>query len=126
MTPESTYELQRIDCNCNNCGFMQRDFQKFQQSLNDHHAWQLDYFNGIRDKMIHSAIEWYRKGDIEKHDAIMKEVSKRKFHFFRNECHLNYGNCLKFAKPVSFIPNTCQLETQHCFIHRKDYSETLK
>lgn len=33
---------------------------------------------------------------------------------------INYGSCTKFNKPVSFIPNTCQIETQFCFIHRKD------
>jgi hypothetical protein len=32
---------------------------------------------------------------------------------------LSFGNCTKFSKSVSFIPNVCQLETQHCFEHRK-------
>jgi hypothetical protein len=32
---------------------------------------------------------------------------------------LNFGNCSKLNKPVSFIPNTCQIETQKCFEHRK-------
>jgi hypothetical protein len=32
---------------------------------------------------------------------------------------LNFGNCTKFNKSVTFIPNTCQLETQECFQHRK-------
>jgi len=32
--------------------------------------------------------------------------------------NLNFGNCKKFNKPVSFIPVTCQLETQECFEHR--------
>jgi hypothetical protein len=31
----------------------------------------------------------------------------------------NYGTCTKFNKLVSFIPNTCQLETQSCFEHRR-------
>jgi hypothetical protein len=33
---------------------------------------------------------------------------------------LAFGDCLKFKKPVSFIPVTCQIETQQCFEHRKD------
>lgn len=33
---------------------------------------------------------------------------------------INYGHCLKFDKAVTFIPSICQLETQKCFIHRKD------
>ena len=32
---------------------------------------------------------------------------------------LTFGVCRKFEKPVSFIPETCQLETQTCFEHRK-------
>lgn len=32
---------------------------------------------------------------------------------------VNYGNCTKFNKPVSFIPITCQPQTQHCFEHRR-------
>lgn len=32
---------------------------------------------------------------------------------------LNYGNCTKLNKPVSFISETCQIETQKCFEHRK-------
>lgn len=32
---------------------------------------------------------------------------------------LAFGNCSKFNKPVSFIPVTCQIETQNCFEHRK-------
>ena len=32
---------------------------------------------------------------------------------------LNFGMCTKFNKSVTFIPNTCQLETQQCFKHRK-------
>jgi hypothetical protein len=32
---------------------------------------------------------------------------------------LNFGMCTKFNKSVTFIPATCQLETQNCFEHRK-------
>ena len=30
-----------------------------------------------------------------------------------------YGNCSKFNKPVSFLPNTIQIDTQECFKHRR-------
>lgn len=33
---------------------------------------------------------------------------------------LAFGDCTKFNKSVSFIPETCQLETQTCFKHRRD------
>jgi hypothetical protein len=74
-------ELQNIDCNCNDCKFMQRDFEKYKSF----------------DKLYTN-----EKGIVT-----------------RPSYRINYGNCTKFNKPVSFIPNHCQLETQNCFIHRK-------
>lgn len=70
MTKESIYELQKIDCNCNDCKFMQRDMSRPPA-----------------------------KGQSAK---------------------ISYGTCSKFDKPVSFIPAVCQIDTQDCFIHRKD------
>lgn len=32
---------------------------------------------------------------------------------------LQFGKCEKLNKDISFIPNTCQLDTQECFEHRK-------
>lgn len=82
---ESIFELQKIDCNCNDCKFMQRDFEKFKSF----------------DKL---------------HTNEIGQVT-------RPSHRQNYGTCSKFNKPVSFIPNTCQLHTQQCFEHRK---ETIK
>jgi len=76
MDKESIFELQKIDCNCNDCKFMVRDFAKFEAHKKSYAG------TGIMDRMA-------------------------------------FGNCTKFNKPVSFIPETCQLETQNCFIHRK-------
>lgn len=78
MDKDSVYELQKIDCNCNDCKFMVRDFEKRKQY--DH------LYEG------------------------QKNASHR----------INYGKCNKFDKDVSFIPNHCQLETQDCFVHRRD------
>ena len=40
---------------------------------------------------------------------------------------LQFGNCSKFNnKPVSFIANTCQLEIQQCFEHRRTTEEVMK
>lgn len=77
MDKESTYLLQLIDCNCNDCMFMVRDFEKLKK-FNHLHTGQ--------EKSGH---------------------------------RVQYGNCEKLIKPVSFIPNTCQIETQQCFKHRK-------
>jgi len=81
MTKESIIELQKIDCNCNDCKYLVRDFEKYKSF--DHL-----YTN--------------EKGQVT-------SPSHR----------LNYGNCQKLNKAVSFIPNTCQIETQHCFEHRR-------
>lgn len=70
MDKESIYQLQLIDCNCNDCIFMIRD--------------------------------------------LSRPPTKNK------PSPINYGHCSKFDKAVSFIPATCQIETQQCFKHRKD------
>ena len=58
---------------------------------------------------------------MKKHDNLIKEADDMRFQFDRKEAMINYGNCKKFdGKPVSLLPNTCQLETQECFKHRKD------
>lgn len=79
MDKQSRYELQKIDCNCNDCASMVRDNNRLT-------AHQLTYAGtGLMDD-------------------------------------LQFGHCGKFDKDVSFIPNTCQIETQQCFTHRKDVS----
>lgn len=77
MDRESIIELQKIDCNCNDCKFMLRDFEK-------------------------------RK----KYDHLYKGAENASY-------RINYGNCTKLNKEVSFIPNNCQLHTQECFEHRR-------
>jgi len=80
MSKESIIELQKIDCNCNDCWFMIRDIKKM-ESFNHLHIGQ--------EKASH---------------------------------RVNYGNCDKFKKEVSFIPNICQIETQKCFEHRRTFN----
>lgn len=82
MNQESKIELQKIDCNCNDCKFMQRDFETYKS------------FDGL-------------------YKNTLGQVTSPSY-------RINYGNCMKLNKPVSFIPNTCQIETQTCFKHRKD------
>jgi len=33
---------------------------------------------------------------------------------------LAFGVCRKFEKPISFIPETCMIENESCFEHRKN------
>lgn len=82
MDKDSVFELQKIDCNCNDCKHMKRDFEKYKSY----------------DKLYKNA-----NGQVEKPSY-----------------RLQYGDCLKLNKPVSFIPCVCQLDTQKCFEHRKN------
>jgi hypothetical protein len=77
---ETSYELQLIDCNCNDCKFMVRDFERLEAHKKSYEG------TGLMDR-------------------------------------LQFGNCNKFNKPVSFLPNTCMIETQECFEHRKSGSK---
>ena len=76
MDKQGIYELQLIDSNCNDCGFMVRDFDKLKLHKESYAG------TGVMDR-------------------------------------LNFGRCTKFDKSVTFIPETCQPETQQCFEHRK-------
>jgi alpha-galactosidase/6-phospho-beta-glucosidase family protein len=52
---ESLYELQRIDCNCNNCGFMKRDLQKYKIWHDWHRNTELEDFEKRKAKAIAAA-----------------------------------------------------------------------
>lgn len=79
---EKSLILQKIDCNCNDCKFLQRDFIKFNSfdELHKNNAGQVT----------------------------------------RPAHRINYGNCTKLQKEITFIPNLLQIHTQECFQHRKD------
>lgn len=121
MHAKPSYELQLIDTNCNDCIFMIRDQERFIKSLDMHYKMQSDEFNSNKQRLTDKA-KWWRdvKGDLDKSDNLLNEVSKLKFQFDKKFAMINYGNCSKFNKQVSFIPNTCNPENQNCFKHRKD------
>lgn len=120
MDKESKYLLQKIDCNCNDCIYMQRNFDRYNQSVQTHYQWQLDYFEAKKQRLITSAFEWKQKGELEKHNALLKEAKQLKFQFDKTSASIHYGFCSKLKKDISFLPNTCQLHTQQCFLHRKN------
>ena len=121
MDKESVFELQKIDANCNDCIFMQRNVEKFKESQEHHLKMQSDYFQTLRKKVIEKANFWrYKKGDLEKWSDIAMEADRMKFQFDKSAAMINFGTCTKLNKEVTFIPNMCQLETQECFKHRKD------
>lgn len=120
MDKESLIELQSIDCNCNDCKHMVRDIPAFHRSLEFHEKMQRDLFDSEVQRMKEKA-KWWRdeKGDLEKWDTLLSQAEKMKFQFDKSTATINYGSCSKLSKPVSFIPNTCQLDTQTCFEHRR-------
>lgn len=113
-------ELQNIDCNCSDCGYLERSLSKRQKHVDFHYRMQKSHFDSKRIKLIESGEERLRKGQTDKAKLIFKEARKLSFVFNEGECSLHYGKCLKFDKQVSFISNTCQLDTQDCFIHRSE------
>jgi hypothetical protein len=114
-------ELQKLDCNCNDCIFMVRNQDKFKHSLEFQNKMQLDYFTTLKNKLIQKAKEYKdRFNDLENWDRLLTESEKMKYQFDKSVVSINYGYCDNFKKDVSFIPNTCQLHTKDCFKHRKD------
>ena len=121
MDKDSLILFQKIDCNCNDCKFMNREFDKYKKSQELHHKWQLDHFNGAKKRVIAKANEWKEKDEIQKYENLMNEANKMNFIFDKSTTIINYGNCTKLNKEVNFVPNVCQLDTQDCFEHRRTY-----
>lgn len=118
-TKNAAMDLQNIDCNCNDCLFMERDVERFKQSLSQHNQWQLNYFYAIKNNLLKKAKHWIERGFPEKAVPLTNEANRMKFQFNKKEVAIHYGDCAKFKKSVSFIPNICQIDTQECFSHRR-------
>ena len=130
MDKESVYLLQNIDCNCNDCKFMVRDFDALEQSKQKHNEWQYLSFFNTRTKFIRESLDYRIRAEKEKDIEKKKELFKKGYNIlkmakamkysFSNDSKIAFGNCSKFNKPITFIPETCQLDTQNCFEHRKN------
>lgn len=121
MDKESLILLQKLDCNCNDCIYMVRDLERFEKSVAFHRQLCLNEFEMIKHNLLKSALEWDMKSEPNKANVLRREAERMKFQFNKKiECPINYGNCSRFNKPVSFIPGILQLETQECFNHRRD------
>lgn len=108
---ESIYLLQRVDCNCNDCGLMVRDMEAYAKWSEFHRQLQFERFTEDREQALFEAYTLRDK-------TLLARAMKMKLQFRRPP--INYGDCNRFGKPVSFIANSCQVETQKCFVHRKD------
>jgi hypothetical protein len=117
LDKEGIYLLQRIDCNCNNCGYMRRDLATYKVWEDWHRAREFEDFEKRKAKAITDAEAIEDEGSRK---ALLYKANKMRFHFEKIKL-INYGYCTKFDKPVTFLPNICQIETQRCFVHRTDY-----
>lgn len=120
MTKESRYELQKIDCNCNDCGFLKRDVQKYEQFLLKDKELDLWLFENKKTRAIEKAKKKIQQGQKEKGEIALAAALAMKYAYQAYPIPQLYGHCNKFHKEVTFSPNICQLETQECFVHRKD------
>ncbi len=119
---ENAYYLQLIDCNCNNCKFMDRDLATYEKWRVFHFDMQQEMFGRRKAKAIDDALALAESKPtepavIKAYAELLRKAWDMEFIFERNR--INYGNCAKFSKPVSFIPDMCQIETQRCFEHRR-------
>lgn len=119
MDKESIIALQRIDCNCNDCIFMVRDFDRLKASAALRDSWQQATFDANRDSILRDAADYDKRGFPDK-AANMRKIASRMKYAFMNDSKIAYGSCTKFDRPVSFIPETLQLDTQECFKHRRE------
>lgn len=122
MDKESKFELQKIDCNCNECKFMERDLVKFKFWEEYRRTIQLEEFEKRKVKAIEDAVINIElaKNDEDRRscEGLLRVAEKMRFQFSR-EGMISYGHCTKLNKSVSFLPEVCQIETQHCFEHRR-------
>lgn len=151
LSKESRYQLQSLDCNCNDCFFMERNFDRFKASLAFHKSMQQSLFDGVQSRMFANAEDWKTKAKkpnddqcwkdmtkleiqeerasmMKKFEYLMKEAKKMRFVFDKSHASINFGDCTKLNKEVTFLSNVMQLDTQECFEHRIDHldEETKK
>lgn len=97
---------------------MDRDLIQYKKWENYHREADLVEFNKSKEKAIFEAMQV--GGDSGK--GMLRVAQKMNF-MFEKKYLIQYGNCKKFNRPVSFIPLTCQIENQECFKHRRDNTD---
>jgi hypothetical protein len=98
---------------------MQRNLARYNTAYACGFENQYDTFRRTKARRIRAARQKMEK-DRERGLLALEDALKLTFVYSPLTKPVNYGLCLKYDKDVSFIPNTFQLETQRCFLHRKD------
>ena len=112
---------------------MVRNFKRFEQSKTDRDRWQKGTFNATRKRMIFDSQSFImrgqrerKRGELENAKSLFKKgynllkIARKMKYGFTNDSNINFGDCTKKNKQVTFIPTVMQLDTRECFIHRKD------
>lgn len=118
MDKESIYLLQCIDANCNDCRFFVRNVAALEASKQFHRDYCAWSYCVRRRYCWDEAQKALAKGNTKRHDEMMKQ-RKAVTVDTGYKTGLVFGNCAKFNKPISAVPNACQPDTQHCFEHRR-------
>lgn len=116
MDRESIRLLQIVDSNCNDCKHMVRRNDRLEASKK--YARHLDarHLVGMRRTYMEEINKRLEKGrDVSGLIYERARVTTNKGY----RSGIAFGDCAKLNKPVQFIPNTCQLDTQTCFEHRR-------
>lgn len=95
---------------------MYRDMTTWQKWHDWHYAIELAEFEQAKDKAIKEALSIT---DEANRNGMLRIANKMQFQFNKTKL-ICYGKCSRFGKEVTFLPSTCQLDTQRCFVHRKD------
>jgi hypothetical protein len=99
---------------------MHRDLDKFKQWQQKQLSWRQKEFYQEKKRIVDKANFYLRRYyDLELWNKLINDSEKLKFQPNMKSASINYGYCTKFEKDVTFIPNHCQIETQHCFKHRR-------
>lgn len=126
MTKESTYSRQCLDCNCNDCTFFIRDFQKLNYIKQKSYEYEINSLEVKRQKLLESALFHNKRGNSNAASKLFKErfkISDQIKKLQINQCHNDsklYGLCVLKQEEITTIPNILLLDTQDCFIHRND------
>lgn len=133
MDKQSAYELQKIDCNCNDCGFLIRNLDKKNNLIIEDKILQEEMFWLTKNRKIERIqgyidnlkkyINLIKGADrkIERKTIALDQVKQSSHSYQGDRIPILYGTCTKYGKEISFQPNICQLDTQQCFVHRKDH-----
>lgn len=126
---ETWIGFQKLNCNCNDCLFMQRDLKETNLWRGWHEHFDYMEYLKARHQLAYqlSMMDIAAKEEgrpLPRKTVIHLEKKYRKFPFqFNSKGLINYAVCTsekgKHNQKVTFLSNHFQLDTQHCFVHRK-------